>query len=49
MGSSITSAKMSPVSWDALEKVEPFIEAVMHHLAVLKAARRVCRKRCYAR
>jgi transposase len=41
MGSSIGQAKVRPVSWDALEKVEPFTEAVKRQLAVLKARRRV--------
>jgi transposase len=41
MGSSIGQAKVRPVSWDALEKVEPFTEAVKKQLAIIKAQRRV--------
>ena len=41
MGSSIGQAKVRPVSWDALEKVEPFTEAVKKQLAIMKAQRRV--------
>jgi transposase len=40
MGSSIAQAKVHPVSWDALEKLEPFTAAVRRQLAVLKAQRR---------
>lgn len=40
MGSLITQAKVRPVSWNALEKVEPFTAAVKQHLAVLKSQRR---------
>jgi transposase len=41
MGSSIANAKMRPVSWNALEKVEPFTRAVKTHLARLKTKQRV--------
>ena len=40
MGSSIAQAKVRPVSWDALEKVEPFTAAVKQQLAALKSQRR---------
>ena len=33
MGSSIAQAKVHPVSWDALEKLEPFTAAVKQQLA----------------
>jgi transposase len=41
MGSSIAPAKVRAVSWDGLEKVELFTEAVKQQLAALKVQRRV--------
>jgi hypothetical protein len=40
MGSSISTAKMRSVSWNALEKVEPFTEAVKRQLEILKSTPR---------
>jgi hypothetical protein len=40
MGSSISTAKMRSVSWNALEKVEPFTEAVKRQLEILKSTQR---------
>jgi Transposase DDE domain len=40
MGSSISTAKMRSVSWNALEKVEPFTQAVKRQLEILKSTQR---------
>ena len=41
MGSAVPKAKMRPVSWNALEKIEPFTEEVKKHLECLKSPQRV--------
>jgi hypothetical protein len=41
MGSSLPQAQTRPVSWKALEKVEPFTEAVKKQLESLKSKQRV--------
>jgi transposase len=41
MGSAVAKAKMRPVSWNTLEKIEPFTAAVKQQLERLKASRTV--------
>jgi transposase len=41
MGSSIPTAKMRPVSWNALEKVEPFTQAVKKQLELIRTQQKV--------
>lgn len=41
MGSSIPKAKTRPVSWNALEKVEPFTEEVKKRLENLRSTQSV--------
>jgi hypothetical protein len=41
MGSAIPKAKMHPVSWNALEKIEPFTEEVKARLEQLRSRQRV--------
>ena len=40
MASSLSTAKMRSVSWNALETVEPFTEAVKRQLEILKSTQR---------
>jgi transposase len=41
MGSAIPKAKTRPVSWNALEKIEPFTQEVKAQLEILKSRQRV--------
>src|SRR3954471_9624049 len=40
MGSALPKAKTRPVSWNALEKIEPFTQEVKAQLEILKSRRR---------